>query len=74
VKIFTVQFEFGFGTKNIYNHEKIHIPFCNNCIGIFCLQKLNSRLKIDKDAYYTCSMHPQVMQDKPGTCPICQWI
>lgn len=20
---------------------------------------------------YTCSMHPQVLQDKPGTCPIC---
>jgi len=23
------------------------------------------------DVYYTCSMHPQIMQDKPGTCPIC---
>ncbi|WP_205513497.1 efflux RND transporter periplasmic adaptor subunit [Longitalea arenae] len=23
------------------------------------------------DSYYTCSMHPQIMQDKPGTCPIC---
>ena len=22
-------------------------------------------------AKYTCSMHPQVIQDKPGTCPIC---
>jgi len=21
--------------------------------------------------YYTCSMHPQIMQEKPGTCPIC---
>jgi len=21
--------------------------------------------------YYTCSMHPQVMEDKPGKCPIC---
>lgn len=20
---------------------------------------------------YTCSMHPQIVQDKPGTCPIC---
>src|SRR5258708_36667858 len=20
---------------------------------------------------YTCSMHPQVVQDKPGSCPIC---
>lgn len=23
------------------------------------------------DIYYTCSMHPQVMLDKPGNCPIC---
>lgn len=23
------------------------------------------------DVYYTCSMHPQVMQNKPGNCPIC---
>ena len=23
------------------------------------------------DVYYTCSMHPQVMQDKPGNCLIC---
>jgi len=23
------------------------------------------------DIYYTCSMHPQVMENKPGKCPIC---
>ncbi len=23
------------------------------------------------DIYYTCSMHPQIMQDKAGNCPIC---
>ena len=23
------------------------------------------------DVYYTCSMHPQIVQDKPGNCPIC---
>ncbi len=27
---------------------------------------------VNKDEYYTCSMHPQIMEDKPGTCPICQ--
>ncbi len=26
---------------------------------------------INKDVYYTCSMHPQVVQDKPGDCPVC---
>ena len=23
------------------------------------------------DTMYTCSMHPQVMQDRPGKCPVC---
>lgn len=23
------------------------------------------------ETYYTCSMHPQIKQDKPGKCPIC---
>jgi Cu(I)/Ag(I) efflux system membrane fusion protein len=26
---------------------------------------------INHDVYYTCSMHPQIMQDRPGKCPIC---
>jgi len=26
---------------------------------------------IHSDTMYTCSMHPQVMQDRPGNCPIC---
>lgn len=24
-----------------------------------------------KTTYYTCPMHPQIIRDKPGTCPIC---
>ncbi|MGS0748522.1 efflux RND transporter periplasmic adaptor subunit [Halpernia sp. GG3] len=24
-----------------------------------------------KDVYYTCSMHPQIHEDHPGDCPIC---
>lgn len=23
------------------------------------------------DTYWTCSMHPQIVQDGPGTCPVC---
>ena len=26
---------------------------------------------VNPDVFYTCSMHPQVMQDRPGNCPIC---
>lgn len=34
--------------------------------------KVKSRkLVTDSDTYYTCSMHPQVMQETPGKCPIC---
>jgi len=40
-------------------------------VSVFSACNNKQPAKIDKDAYYTCSMHPQVMQDKPGTCPIC---
>ena len=26
---------------------------------------------VDPDIYYTCSMDPQVVESRPGTCPIC---
>ncbi len=28
--------------------------------------------EIHDNSYYTCSMHPQVHEDHPGNCPICQ--
>ena len=28
-------------------------------------------MSIDPDTYYTCSMDPQVIESKPGKCPIC---
>ena len=30
-----------------------------------------STAKTDPDVYYTCSMDPQVVESKPGKCPIC---
>lgn len=39
---------------------------------ISCKSKPTEIVKqADSSVYYTCSMHPQVMQDKPGKCPIC---
>jgi membrane fusion protein, copper/silver efflux system len=32
----------------------------------------NKRVATDPDVYYTCSMDPQVVSDKPGKCPICK--
>jgi Cu(I)/Ag(I) efflux system membrane fusion protein len=26
---------------------------------------------VKADVYYTCSMHPQIVQERPGNCPIC---
>ncbi|WP_241282666.1 efflux RND transporter periplasmic adaptor subunit [Chryseobacterium timonianum] len=31
----------------------------------------NHNHKSNDGSYYTCSMHPQVISDKPGQCPIC---
>lgn len=33
--------------------------------------QLEKRMSAEGKTYYTCSMHPQVRQDEPGTCPIC---
>lgn len=31
----------------------------------------DAHLHSEEEAYYTCSMDPQVKEDKPGKCPIC---
>jgi Cu(I)/Ag(I) efflux system membrane fusion protein len=38
-------------------------------VVVSCKNKQQSA--INKDEYYTCSMHPQVTEDRPGNCPIC---
>lgn len=37
---------------------------------ISCTSRESKHTHVPTDQY-TCSMHPQVIQDKPGTCPIC---
>lgn len=31
-------------------------------------------MESEKKIIYTCPMHPEVQQDKPGKCPICGMI
>lgn len=31
----------------------------------------NAAPRVDNTVAYTCPMHPQILQDHPGTCPIC---
>jgi Cu(I)/Ag(I) efflux system membrane fusion protein len=37
-----------------------------------CTQATKQPSAKKTDVYYTCSMHPQIMEDHPGKCPICQ--
>ena len=36
-----------------------------------CSSRQDKRANDTQTDVYTCSMHPQVQQDKPGSCPIC---
>ncbi|HMG83318.1 MAG TPA: efflux RND transporter periplasmic adaptor subunit, partial [Ferruginibacter sp.] len=48
--------------------------FFSICFVVLLVSSCNqtSKQQANKsDVYYTCSMHPQVMEDKPGKCPIC---
>ncbi len=38
---------------------------------MFSSCKHDEKVAADKDVYYTCSMHPQINEPKPGKCPIC---
>src|SRR6266480_686958 len=41
---------------------------------LFFLISCKAKKKValtNPDVFYTCSMHPQIMQDQPGNCPIC---
>ena len=36
-----------------------------------CIAKKNEVIA-NEDVFYTCSMDPQVKENKPGKCPICK--
>jgi Cu(I)/Ag(I) efflux system membrane fusion protein len=38
---------------------------------VSCKTGTKNTAKSDPDVYYTCSMDPQVVESKPGKCPIC---
>jgi Cu(I)/Ag(I) efflux system membrane fusion protein len=45
------------------------VSFCSSCKH----SSTKSAQSVTKsDVYYTCSMHPQVKENHPGKCPICQ--
>jgi membrane fusion protein, copper/silver efflux system len=50
------------------------LPFFILVIALFALSCKNKKHEkhTDADIYYTCSMDPQVVESKPGKCPICK--
>jgi Cu(I)/Ag(I) efflux system membrane fusion protein len=46
------------------------MTFCILLFLLACKEK-NKVVMQTADVFYTCSMHPQIMQDRPGKCPIC---
>ena len=48
------------------------ITYCLLLIISSCKEKTKEKaVPVNRNVYYTCSMHPQVHEDHPGNCPIC---
>src|SRR5258706_3559360 len=38
---------------------------------LFSCKNKKKNVSANPEVFYTCSMHPQVMQEQPGNCPVC---
>ena len=47
-----------------------HMSMCTNMMGM--MQKMHGGMMGDGQGKWTCAIHPQVAQDKPGKCPMCK--
>ena len=41
-------------------------------ILLFACKSKKNESPVNPDVYYTCSMDPQVKENKPGKCPVCK--
>lgn len=48
-----------------------YIFFITTVFFVFAGCETKTKVAADTDIYYTCSMDPQVVENKPGKCPIC---
>ncbi len=58
-----------------FTYNKLPVVFCllliANCSLLITSCKNKKVIAQDSDSYYTCSMDPQIVEYKPGKCPIC---
>ena len=40
-------------------------------VGMSCGSKTSKTEKLQSGDYYTCTMHPEIHEEKPGDCPKC---
>lgn len=50
------------------------ISFIGFSAYLYTTKSENHSETLHENEMYTCSMHPQIIQDKPGNCPICGMI
>ena len=51
--------------------KKITVLLLLITVTIACKENKTDHSEHQENSYYTCSMHPQIKEDKPGKCPIC---
>ncbi len=56
--------------KKILKNSLPAVLVCFLLVWVSCNQK-NKQPEHKDDRQYTCSMHPQIIKNAPGTCPIC---
>ena len=66
--------------KHVFQHEGVKYYFCcDGCLGMFKANPAKYLAKTaparvhaaPKGAQHTCPMHPEIVQDGPGSCPKC---
>lgn len=57
--------------KNFWLPKLLWLLIAITPVLFFASCKNDKKVAANKDVYYTCSMHPQINEPKPGKCPIC---
>lgn len=58
-------------SSSLWSYKLLLLFITTTLILFFTSCKHNVKVAANKDVYYTCSMHPQINEQKPGKCPIC---